>query len=80
MKHFINLIVFGLLLVASVATSTEIAGNCLKHADHNAVTVLLVDRTDFMKDKRRFSQKTEVGRDAPTEHPLGLAIQPAHPR
>lgn len=56
MKHFTNFIVFAMALVAAVATSTEIPASCMKHGDHTAVTVLLVDRTDFMKDKRRFGQ------------------------
>lgn len=56
MKHFINFALFGVLLMVETATAAAIAPTCMKLGDHTAVTVLLVDRTDLMKDKSRFAQ------------------------
>lgn len=56
MKRFTKSLVAGLLLVGVDASAVEIPTHCLKNAVHSSVSVLLVDRTDFLKDPRRFSQ------------------------
>ena len=62
MKHFINALTTFVLFNGPVLA--DISAKCIHASAHDSVTILLVDRTDLMKDVPRFSRLMGVVKES----------------